>query len=585
MPTSGHTRIGRYELRKRLGVGGMGTVWHAWDPALRRDVAVKEVLLPDNMTPQERAEAHVRTLREAQATARISHSSVVTVHDVLEHESSPWIVMELLDGTSFQHRLDTVGPMRVERVEQAARSLLGGLRAAHAAGVAHRDVKPANIMSTSDNRTMLTDFGIANVDGSTALTQTGVYIGSPEYMAPERFEGARALPASDLWSLGVTLYALLEGRSPFKRDSVTGMISAVLTDPMPPQLTRNQDARAPEGAALRALIAALLTRDVAARPDPRAALELLERERQAAQHDVATRRAPLPGNGPPRPQPLSGPQQPRPPGGPGQAPTGVPRVPGVPRRPPNGPQQPQPPSGPQQPQPPGVPQRLVYPQAAPPGPTGPVAGPVPGPTGRFTGPAPGQTGGFAGPVSGRNGASSPVSGGPFPGGPVPGRAVPANAGLRFLHGVGHTGPRPGTAAAPGRGHPARPDTAKPAPLLTAMVMLGLNALALFVFTALAADRANGDGSGTGWGSVVFLGLWGVVSAFAAFGLLTRSRLVYALVVIVQGIASASLAMSMFTVFVYTPELMVPYALMLLYTLAVGGLLLVPASSRAYFGLG
>jgi serine/threonine protein kinase len=293
----GRTSVGRYELRTRLGAGGMGTVWHAWDPALQRDVAVKEVLLPQGMSAEERAEAHARTLREAQATARISHTAVVTIHDVLEHDSSPWIVMELLSGSSLQHHLDTEGPLPLERVEQAARSLLGGLKAAHAAGVTHRDVKPANIMFTEDDRTVLTDFGIANVDGSTALTQTGVYIGSPEYMAPERFEGERALPASDLWSLGVTLYSLLEGRSPFKRDSITGMISAVLTAPMPPQLSRNGTAEDARSLALRALIAALLTRDVSARPSPQQALDLLERERQSAQRHVETHRAPLPDLG------------------------------------------------------------------------------------------------------------------------------------------------------------------------------------------------------------------------------------------------------------------------------------------------
>ena len=300
MSFPGRTSVGRYELRERLGAGGMGTVWHAWDPALQRDVAVKEVLLPQGMSAEERAEAHARTLREAQATARISHTAVVTIHDVLEHDSSPWIVMELLSGFSLQHHLDTRGPLPVERVEQAARSLLGGLKAAHAAGVTHRDVKPANIMFTEDDRTVLTDFGIANVDGSTALTQTGVYIGSPEYMAPERFEGERALPASDLWSLGVTLYSLLEGRSPFKRDGITGMISAVLTAPMPPQLSRSGVAEDPRSLALRALIAALLTRDVSARPSPQQALDLLERERQSAQRHVGTHQAPLPdlGTGP-----------------------------------------------------------------------------------------------------------------------------------------------------------------------------------------------------------------------------------------------------------------------------------------------
>ncbi|MFE6305419.1 serine/threonine-protein kinase [Nocardiopsis sp. NPDC057823] len=282
--------VGRYELRERLGAGGMGTVWHAWDPALQRDVAVKEVVLPDGMSPEEHDEARERTLREAQATARIRNDAVVTVHDVLEHDGSPWIVMELLSGHSLQEHLDRDGPMPVARVEEAARSLLGGLRAAHAAGVTHRDVKPANIMLTEDGRTVLTDFGIANVDGSTALTQTGVYIGSPEYMAPERFEGERALPASDLWSLGVTLYALLEGRSPFKRESITGIISAVLTAPMPPRQVVPGRVDEVAAAPLRALIEALLNRDVASRPSAAQAVELLDRAREERVRDGGTTR-------------------------------------------------------------------------------------------------------------------------------------------------------------------------------------------------------------------------------------------------------------------------------------------------------
>jgi hypothetical protein len=479
--TSGRTTVGRYELRRRLGVGGMGTVWHAWDPALRRDVAVKEVALPSGMGPEDRAEAFARTLREAQATARISHTAVVTIHDVLDHDASPWIVMELLSGSSLQQHLDAGGPLPVGRVEQAARSLLGGLGAAHAVGVAHRDVKPANIMLTGDDRTVLTDFGIANVDGSAALTQAGVFIGSPEYMAPERFEGERALPASDLWSLGVTLYSLLEGRSPFKRDSVTGIISAVLTAPVPPQLSRSEPADAPEILALRALIGALLNRDAAARPSPQQALDLLERRRLAPRRHVGTLPGPLPNTGPP---------------------------------------------------------------------------------------------------CGAEGA-----GGAGAGGRGGDRAAESDVSARFVRGIGHTGTTgPEPSAAPARARRVPPGTDRPASVLTAMVMLGLNALVLFALTAVSAGQADSP-TGTTWVNVVVLGSWGALSALASFGLLTRSRLVFALVVLAQGLAAVSLAVSMFAVFVHTPELLAVYALMLLYTLAIGGLLLLPGRSRAYFGLG
>ncbi|WP_051061333.1 protein kinase domain-containing protein [Nocardiopsis prasina] len=512
MPTPGRTSIGRYELRERLGAGGMGTVWHAWDPALQRDVAVKEVLLPQGMSAEDRAEAHARTLREAQATARISHTAVVTIHDVLEHDASPWIVMELLSGTSLQHHIDAGGPMPVERVEQAARSLLGGLAAAHAAGVTHRDVKPANIMFTADDRTVLTDFGIANVDGGTALTQTGVFIGSPEYMAPERFEGERALPASDLWSLGVTLYCLLEGRSPFRRDSITGMISAVMTAPVP-RPSRNEAANSPRSLALLALIAALLTRDAAARPSPREALELLERERHATQGLVETHRGPTPG-----PEASGARPSFRPTGG----------------------------------------TQAAYPRSGTAGGGRPTPNPVRPANGASSGPRP-------------HPAGPPMVG--YPGSTA---AAPAqDASARFVRGTAHTGARPAEGNSRG----------KPTAVLTVMAMLALNALVLFVLTAVNLGRVGDDDAATGWGTVVYLAVWGVLSAFAAFGLLTRSRLVFGLVVVVQAIGAVTLAMSMFTVFIYTPELMVIYALMLIYTLTIGGLLLVPARSRAYFGLG
>src|SRR5699024_6366586 len=162
MPEPGPSTVGRYELRSRLGAGGMGTVWRAWDPSLRRDVAIKEVLLPSGMTPQEQTEAHQRTLREAQATARINHTAVVTIHDVLEHDHNPWIDMELLNVQSHQTHLEQHGPMRPTRVDHPARALQRVLKAAHAAGVTHRDVKPANTMLTDEERTVLTDYGIAN---------------------------------------------------------------------------------------------------------------------------------------------------------------------------------------------------------------------------------------------------------------------------------------------------------------------------------------------------------------------------------------------------------------------------------------
>ncbi|WP_304453532.1 serine/threonine-protein kinase [Nocardiopsis sp. YSL2] len=599
MSSPGRSSVGRYELRERLGAGGMGTVWRAWDPALRRDVAVKEVRLPDGMDPDERAEAHARSMREAQATARIHSGAVVAVHDVLDDGESPWIVMELLSGRSLAQYVEQQGPMPVERVEEAARSLLGGLKAAHAAGVTHRDVKPANIMLTDDDRTVLTDFGIANVDGSTALTQTGVYIGSPEYMAPERFEGERALPASDLWSLGVTLFALVEGRSPFKRDSITGVITAVLTAPVPPPLSEESTRGGAAGAPLRDLIAALLNRDAAARPDPDQALELLKRAKLAlgsgSGGTVGGPQARQSGAGG-RPPAGPGPHTPSPFGRPGGPPT--PQTP--PPAPPTAPApQPHP-----QPFPPGYAQGPQY-QGSPEAgrPTGPQQG---------AGPRPG-IGGPSGPVQGHTGQVGPNHPGGFTPGntgtgylPLPPQGAQAAPTAPVVQGAPGTGPQqgaPGTGpqqaattrftadprygvrgAEPNRGVPVR-DGAKPVAVIAASAMLGVNALYLMVLTALFIAEVLDGSEEYGWGTVAALGAWGLFAAFAAVGLMTRSRLLYGAVVIVQVVVAVLLVFTLFSVLVYSPEQLWLYALMLVFQLVIGGLLLIPPRSRAFFGFG
>ena len=545
MSTPEHATVGRYELRGRLGSGGMGTVWHAFDPILQRDVAVKEVLLPDGMSEEDRNEAHARTLREAQATARIHHSAIVTVHDVLEHDGSPWIVMELLSGSSLHHHIETHGPMPVERVEEAARALLGGLKAAHAVGVTHRDVKPANIMLTEDDRTVLMDFGIANVDGSAALTQTGVYIGSPEYMAPERFEGERALPASDLWSLGVTLYSLLEGRSPFKRGSVTGMISAVLTAPVPPHLSRNEAAGSPRGAALQALISALLTRETGARPSPSEALELLERERRNAQRDVRTRKTALPEETPVGPAVVSKTSR---------AETGANQSAG------------------QGPGPGRGTSDGGTPAQGPPARNRPVPSwgqPTPAPR---NGPVPAPRQGRSEP---RFQAPQQAATRPRQPSPIPQRAgLTTEAARHFLEGTGYTP----------NGAPVVTAPEKPAGVLTAMGMLGLNAVALFVFT-IVTIVGSVDSAASSWGTAAFLGTWGLLSAAGALTLVSRSQLVFTLVLIGQACGAVFLGIGLFEVVVHAPDLIVFYALALLYTVTIGGLLVLPTTSRTFFRLG
>ncbi|XVQ12360.1 protein kinase domain-containing protein [Spirillospora sp. CA-255316] len=225
---------GRYRLIAVVGRGGMGTVWRARDEMLDREVAVKEVLLRQDLSDQEREERHRRTLREARASARLNHPGVVTVHDVVDEDDRPWIVMELVRARSLQEIVDTDGPQPPGRVAGIGRQVVGALRAAHAIGILHRDVKPANVLITSEDRAVLTDFGIAQVAGDATLTQTGLLVGSPAYMSPERVKGERAIPASDLWALGATLYAACEGKPPHHRSDAMAVLAAVMTQEPPP---------------------------------------------------------------------------------------------------------------------------------------------------------------------------------------------------------------------------------------------------------------------------------------------------------------------------------------------------------------
>ncbi|MFG3661861.1 serine/threonine-protein kinase [Streptomyces sp. NPDC047706] len=243
---------GRFELIERLGSGGMGTVWRARDTVLHRDVALKAVR-PD----AEASEAvRERVMREARALARLSNQYVVTIHQIVEVDPHPWIVMELVPGVSLQQRLRE-GPLGPGEAARIGRQLLSGLRAAHAAGIQHRDVKPANVLLRPDGTAVLTDFGIAALQGASALTVTGELVGSPEYMAPERVRGHGDDPAADLWSLGLVLYVCVEGVSPLRRETTLATLAAVLDDPVPPPVCSGP---------LAPVLQALLVRDPAARP-------------------------------------------------------------------------------------------------------------------------------------------------------------------------------------------------------------------------------------------------------------------------------------------------------------------------------
>ncbi|WNZ12751.1 serine/threonine-protein kinase [Streptomyces sp. 11x1] len=225
---------GRYRLLTPLGEGGMGTVWRARDEVLHREVAVKEVRAPGGIAVSDVERMYARLEREAWAAARVANRNVVTVYDVAMEDGRPWIVMELVRGLSLADLLDGEGPLSPQRAAHIGAEVLSALRAAHEAGVLHRDVKPANVLISNDNRVVLTDFGIATVEGSSALTMTGEVIGSPEFLAPERALGRAFGPESDLWSLGVLLYAAVEGNSPFRQNTPLSTLRAVVDEELPP---------------------------------------------------------------------------------------------------------------------------------------------------------------------------------------------------------------------------------------------------------------------------------------------------------------------------------------------------------------
>ncbi|WTI47939.1 serine/threonine protein kinase [Streptomyces longwoodensis] len=232
-PGSERLVAGRYRLVSPLGEGGMGTVWRARDEVLHREVAVKEVRAPAGLPAPDVERMYARLEREAWAAARVAHRNVVTVYDVATEDGRPWIVMELVRGISLAEVLDAEGPLSPRRAAYVGAEVLAALRAAHAAGVLHRDVKPANVLLSNDDRVVLTDFGIATVEGSSALTMTGEVIGSPEFLAPERALGRTPGPGSDLWSLGVLLYAAVEGASPFRQDTPLSTLRAIVDEELP----------------------------------------------------------------------------------------------------------------------------------------------------------------------------------------------------------------------------------------------------------------------------------------------------------------------------------------------------------------
>nr|WP_193318734.1 serine/threonine-protein kinase [Nonomuraea phyllanthi] len=445
----------RYELMAPLGRGTMGTVWRARDRALGREVAVKEIRQDPGLTEEQQAELRERMVREGRLASRINHPSVAAIHDVLIQDDSPWIIMELIEARSLEQVIDEEGPLPPRLVAEIGVDLLGALRAAHAQGITHRDVKPGNVLITENGRVVLTDFGIAKAEGDSRLTRTGMVIGSPGYTAPERARGEYTGPESDIWSLGATLYFAVEGRPAYERSTIAETLAALLTESADPptQAGRlrpvlngllNKDYRQRLGAAkaetllrmvadtptseMPAITAEALKAQEAAMPDPFAAPKNPSPQPPADQADAGARGPWGQGAAAPGPQAPTGPNGP-PPGAPGHpAAAGAPHGNPMQGGPGWGPSQ----GGPAQGGPgqggpgqggpayggpgQGVPAQGAFAQGGP-GQGGPAYG-GPGQGGSGQG-GPGQGGpAQSGPVSRRPGQGGPVPG--APGGPVPG---------------------------------------------------------------------------------------------------------------------------------------------------------------------
>ncbi|MGW0436594.1 protein kinase domain-containing protein [Micromonospora sp. NPDC003197] len=278
---------GRYRLVSPLGQGGMGRVWLARDEMLRRDVAIKELVPPPGLTDDERREMRERSLREARAIARLDQSNVVRIFDVLHADGEPWIVMEFVPSRSLQAVLTENGPLPPAEVAKIGLAVLAALRAAHRAGLLHRDVKPGNVLLANDGRVVLTDFGLATAPDDPSMTRTGVVLGSPSYLAPERLTDYVIGPASDLWSLGATLYDAVEGKPPYARSSAVATVTAIATElPPPPK----------HAGALTPVLAGLLRKDPSQRIDADEAERLL---RQAITEQPSPASASAPGSAAP----------------------------------------------------------------------------------------------------------------------------------------------------------------------------------------------------------------------------------------------------------------------------------------------
>jgi hypothetical protein len=298
----GRLVAGRYRLTEQIGRGGMGTVWRAGDEVLGRQVAVKRLHIQPHLSPDELVTLYERTRREARSAARIAHPNVIVVHDVVDDhvdgrgdgvqgafeggtgDGPPCIVMEYVPAPTLADLLTDGRTLPPQEAARIGLGMVAALRAAHAAGVLHRDVKPGNVLLAAEGRVVLTDFGIAMTADASTLTRTGEMVGSIHYMAPERIRGHKPGPASDLWALGATLYQTVEGRPPFRRLTAMEAAYAIAVDPLEPLK---------QGGTLAPLVEALLAKDPADRPT----VEQTERALRAVLSGQGTTVPPVPGAG------------------------------------------------------------------------------------------------------------------------------------------------------------------------------------------------------------------------------------------------------------------------------------------------
>lgn len=255
---------GRYSLDREVGRGGMGAVWLGRDELLGRPVAMKRI----GLTPGATAPDLERAGREARLAARLSHPHVVAVFDLVEEGASHWLVMEYVEGSTLAQLVRERGPLTPGEASTMLAQAADGLAAAHAAGIVHRDVKPSNMLVTTDGQVKLSDFGIARAEADPSLTQTGLVTGSPAYLAPEVASGRTATDASDVWSLGATLFHALAGQPPYEvGDNLLGALYRIVHEEPP---------RVPEPGWLGPLLEATMTRDPAERWTMEQVREFLE---------------------------------------------------------------------------------------------------------------------------------------------------------------------------------------------------------------------------------------------------------------------------------------------------------------------